>query len=209
LRGRGLVGDLDADDITSGDHDCAEVIVSSEVLSAMVGSLLRGKTCGRSVVQLLIVDIFELVVEGAVVGRVDLCHCLVQNEVSLVIHAHEPALEAALVLGGHPHPLADEFLLEGGLCWALIHLYLIKLIIIMTIQTNPSTLIFLKPFNIVLKISLVNVTVEKCISVFHSYPRLNSSKALSRSLIRLFAIASLSLSRTVSSQMILLTPVKI
>lgn len=90
----------------------------------MVGSLLCGKTCWRSLVQLLIVDIFELVVEGAVVGRVDLCDRLVQNEVGLVIHAHEPALKTALVLGGHPHPLADEFLLKGGLGWALIHLYL-------------------------------------------------------------------------------------
>lgn len=93
--------------------------MTAEVLASLLCRILRGKPFGRRELQFLIVDILELVIEGAIVGGYDFGHSLMQDQVCLVIHAHEFALKLALVLGHHSQPLADELLLEGalGLAW--------------------------------------------------------------------------------------------
>ncbi len=53
--------------------------MSSEVLSGLLGGLLRGEAGRGGEAQLLVVNVFEGVVEGAVVGRDNFCHCLVQD----------------------------------------------------------------------------------------------------------------------------------
>lgn len=84
-----------------------------------MGSFLRGEPLGRRELQFLIIDVLELVVKGAVVSGYDFGHSLMQDQVRLVIHAHELALKLALVLGHHSQPLANVLLLERalGLAW--------------------------------------------------------------------------------------------
>lgn len=116
------MGEFDADDIGAGDHDGSEVVMTSEILSPFLCSIFRGETCGRRELQLLVVDIIELVVEGTVVGGDDFGHRLMQDQIRLVIHTHEFALKLPLVLSDHPQPLADVLLLEGALCLACLAL---------------------------------------------------------------------------------------
>jgi hypothetical protein len=72
---------VDAQDICPCDHDGSEVIVITEVFLAIFGNFLRRKAFRGGVLQFLIIDIFELIVERAVVGGVDLCNCFVEDEV--------------------------------------------------------------------------------------------------------------------------------
>lgn len=72
--------------------------------------------------QFLIVDILELVIERTILGGYDFCHSFMQDQVCLVINAHEFALKRALVLGHHSQPLADVLLLDGALGFAWLAL---------------------------------------------------------------------------------------
>jgi hypothetical protein len=73
----------------------------------MVEGLLRGKASWSCILQLLIVDVFQVIVERTVMNGSNLGNCLVEDEIGLVIHTHELALEDTLVLGGHAYPPAD------------------------------------------------------------------------------------------------------
>lgn len=77
--------------------------------------------------QLLIVDVLKLVVERAVVRSVNLCNCFVEDEVGLVIDAHQLALKGPVILGGYSHPPSNVVLLQSVLGRGLL-LHLVRFV---------------------------------------------------------------------------------
>lgn len=87
--------------------------MSAEVLFSMLECFLRGESWGRSVLQLLVIDIVKVIVEGTIMGGCNFGDGFMKDEVGLVVNAHELAFEATLILGSHTDPLANILILEG------------------------------------------------------------------------------------------------
>lgn len=84
----------------------------AEIFPTMKSSLFLREACGRSVLELLIVEVLEIVVKRTILSRRYLCHCFMKNKVSLVVYTHQLSLKDSLVLSDYSQPLGDEFLVN-------------------------------------------------------------------------------------------------
>lgn len=98
--------------------------MTSKVLSFAYCLLLL---CGVAVIRvgdLNIIDVLQVVVDGAVVLRRYLSHCLMQDQVALIVDTHQLALEDAIILGGDLDSATNKLVVDLLFGVASLHLRL-------------------------------------------------------------------------------------